>query len=76
VSVLAEYDHLDFRDRPAAEHWREVPEVPRVGETVTVFGKVYVVYNVHWWEQPVTDGDPAVRVVLRTPQEYHRSMAQ
>lgn len=43
-----------------------------MGESVTVLGEVYVVHNVHWWEQPVTDDGPEVRIVLRTPEEYRR----
>jgi hypothetical protein len=74
VSVRVEYDHADLRGTyPGNE--RTVPEVPRAGEGVTVLGKVYVVYNVHWWEQPVTDDGPEARIVLRTPDEYHRLMA-
>jgi hypothetical protein len=46
-----------------------------VGESVTVDGDVFVVYNVHWWEQPVTDEGPEARIVLRTPEQYRRLTA-
>lgn len=73
MSVRVEYDHTDLRGTyPSNE--RTVPAVPRVGESVTVLGKVYVVYNVHWWEQPVADDGAEVRIVLRTPEEYRRLM--
>jgi hypothetical protein len=71
VSVRVEYDHADLRGT-YPRNLRVVPAVPREGESVTVLGKVYVVYNVHWWELPPNDGGPEARIVLRTPEEYRR----
>jgi hypothetical protein len=69
--IMVEYDHISLRDAYPRNR-REVPAVPREGESVTVLGSVFVVYRVHWWEQPVPSGEPAVRVVLRSAAEYAR----
>jgi hypothetical protein len=74
VSVRVEYDHISLKG-PYPRDVRVVPQAPRAGESVTVDGDVFVVYNVHWWEQPVTDGGPEARIVLRTPEQYRRLSA-
>lgn len=69
--MLVEFHHIRLRN---AETRREVPQVPRVGDSVTLAGSSWVVYGVHWWEPPVTDGGPVARLVLRTPDEWHRAL--
>jgi len=70
--VLIDYDHISLRNEFPKTR-QEVPVVPRVGESVGVLGKTFVVYAVHWWEQPIEPGEPAARVVLRTPDEFRRA---
>jgi hypothetical protein len=62
-TVLIQYDHITLQNRwPDTE--REVSQVPRIGESVSLFGRTYVVHDVHWWDNP-EPGRPAARVVLR-----------